>query len=83
MVSENTVRRIKRKYSEALLQAASENEKDTSLPKGKPGRPVILGEDVDCEVQDFIRAQRSNGAVVMRSIVIGIGKDVVMRHNKF
>ena len=48
MVSESTVRGIKRKYSEALLQASSENEEHcivTSLPKGKPGKPLILGQD--------------------------------------
>ena len=55
----------------------------TSLPKGKPGRHLILWEDMDCEVQDFIRARRSNGAVLTRLTVIGIGKGVVMRHNKF
>ena len=87
MISESTARAIKRKYSEALLHAASDNEEEdctvTTLPKGKVGRPLILGEDMDREAQDFIRAQRSNGAVVTRSTVIGIGKGVVMRHNKF
>uniref|UniRef100_A0A1X7TK23 Uncharacterized protein n=1 Tax=Amphimedon queenslandica TaxID=400682 RepID=A0A1X7TK23_AMPQE len=86
-VSESTVRGIKRKYSEALLQSASGNEEDstvTSLPKGKQGRPFVLGEDMDREVQDFIRAQRDIGAVVTRSTVIASGKaGVVMRHNKF
>ena len=28
----------------------------TSLPKRKIGRPLILGEEMDSEVQDFIRA---------------------------
>ena len=55
----------------------------TSLPNGKQGRPFILGEIMDREVQDFIRTQRSIGAIVTRSTVIAIGKGVVMRHNKF
>ncbi len=38
---------------------------------------------MDHEVQDFIRTQRSIGVIVTRSTVIAIGKDVVMRHNKF
>ena len=50
------------------------------MKKGKVGRPLILGEEMDHEAQDFIMAQRSNGAV---STVIGIGKGIVMRHNKF
>uniref|UniRef100_A0A1X7UF92 Uncharacterized protein n=1 Tax=Amphimedon queenslandica TaxID=400682 RepID=A0A1X7UF92_AMPQE len=90
MVSESTVRGIKRKYNEAFLQAASETEEEdsaqctvTSLPKGKPGKPLILGIIMDSEVQDFIRTQRSSGAVVSRSTVIAIGKGVVMKHNKF
>ena len=48
MISESTVRGIKRKYSEALLQAASETAEEdsiqytvTSLPKGKPGKPAL------------------------------------------
>ena len=46
MISESTVRVIKRKYSDALLYAASENEEEctvTTLPKEKVGRPLILG----------------------------------------
>uniref|UniRef100_A0A1X7V4V5 Uncharacterized protein n=1 Tax=Amphimedon queenslandica TaxID=400682 RepID=A0A1X7V4V5_AMPQE len=85
-VSESTVRGIKRKYSEALLQSASGNKEYstvTSLPKGKQGRPFVLGEDMDHEMQDFIRAQRDNGAVMTRSTVIASGEGVVMRHNKF
>uniref|UniRef100_A0A1X7SYX6 Helitron helicase-like domain-containing protein n=1 Tax=Amphimedon queenslandica TaxID=400682 RepID=A0A1X7SYX6_AMPQE len=63
-------------------KSASGNEEDstvTSLPKGKQGRPFVLGEDMDHEVQDFIRAQRDIGAVVTRSTVICSGKGVVMR----
>ena len=71
--NESTVRGIKRKYGEALLEAEP-NQVVTSLPKGKQGRPFILGESMDCEVQDFIRTQRSNGAIVTRSTVIAIGK---------
>uniref|UniRef100_A0A1X7VIK3 HTH CENPB-type domain-containing protein n=1 Tax=Amphimedon queenslandica TaxID=400682 RepID=A0A1X7VIK3_AMPQE len=36
---------------------------------------------MDLEVQDFIWAQRNIGAVVTKSTLIAIGKDVVMRHN--
>uniref|UniRef100_A0A1X7V2Y5 PRMT5 oligomerisation domain-containing protein n=2 Tax=Amphimedon queenslandica TaxID=400682 RepID=A0A1X7V2Y5_AMPQE len=79
---------IKRKCSKALLQAASETEEEdsaqctvTSLQKGKPGKPLILGKNMDSEVQDFIRTQRSSGAVVSRSMVVAIGKGMVMKHN--
>ena len=65
------------------LQKNSVQYTVTSLPKGKPGKRLLLGEDMDSEVQDFIRTQRSVGAVVSRSTVIAIGKGVVMRHNKF
>ena len=78
-INESTVRGIKRKFCEA------EESSDTvvkSLPKKKDGRPCILGE-LDGKVQDFIKAQRDNGAVVTRATVIGIGKGVVMRHNKW
>ena len=55
MISESTVRVIKRKYSEALLHAASVNEEEdctvATLPKGKVGRPLILGEDMDREAR--------------------------------
>ena len=77
-INESTVTGIKRKFCEA---EESSNTVVNSLPKKKDGKPCILGE-LDGKVQDFIKAQRDNGAVVTRATVIGIGKGVVMRHNK-
>lgn len=37
----------------------------------------------DKEVQKFIKAQRDCGAIVTRSTVVGIGRGVVLKHNKF
>jgi hypothetical protein len=80
-INESTVRSIKRRYYEVASDAHCEDV-ITLLPKKKQGRTCILGE-LDGVVQDFIRSQRSIGAVITRSTVIGIGKGVVLSHNKF
>lgn len=48
------------------------------LPYKKYGRPLNVGEEVDCQVQAYIKDLREAGAPVNTAIVIATGKGIVM-----
>ena len=48
----------------------------------KRGRPFLLGEKVDAEVQTIIRAMRDSGAVVNTSIAIAVAMGVVRKRDR-
>ena len=79
-LNEITVRNLKRKYEDALKEKKRtisvqdiENNPEAlqihALPAKKRGRPVALGEDLDQQVQAYICAINSAGAIVNTVIV--------------
>ena len=52
------------------------------LPSKRRGRPCLLGEKIDIEVQTILRAMRDNGAVVNTSIAIATATGVVRKRDK-
>ena len=48
----------------------------------KRGRPFLLGEKIDAEVQTIIRAMRDSGAVVNTSIAIAVAMTVVRKRDR-
>ena len=55
----------------------------TELPCKKRGRPHLLKESVDAEVQASIRSMRDGGAVVNTSITIAVATGVVRKRDRF
>ena len=53
-----------------------------ALPSKKRGKPPLLGEKLDCHLQDKILAMRSRGTPIGTSVVIGIGTGILMKHKK-
>jgi len=53
-----------------------------ALPSKKWGKPPLLGEKLDCHLQDKILAMRSRGTPIGISVVIGIGTRILMKHKK-
>lgn len=49
----------------------------------KRGRPTLLKEDLENKVIEYIRALRLSGGIVNTSIVVNIGKGVVIDRDKF
>ena len=48
----------------------------------KRGKPFLLGDKIDAEVQTILRAMRESGAVVNTSITIATGTGVVRKCDK-
>ena len=48
------------------------------LPYKKYGQPLNVGEEVDCQVQAYIKDLREAGVPVNTAIVIATGKGIVM-----
>ena len=49
----------------------------TKLPSSKRGRPLMLGERLDSEVQSYIKALQNEGGVVTTPVVLAIATAVV------
>ena len=92
-LNESTVRGFKKKYEEALrLRKGSlscdELESDPNahlvnvLPAKKRGRPLLLGEEIDCQVQSYLRALRAGGGVINTAIARAAARGIVMSLNR-
>ena len=53
-----------------------------SLPGKTRGRPPLLGRKCDDILQQLIVSMRSRGSPVGSSVTIGVGRGIMMRHNK-
>ena len=49
----------------------------TSLPTKPQGRPLLLGQELDKAVQDYIEALRCTGGIVNSAIVVAAAKGIV------
>ena len=86
-LKENTVRDWVKAYNKELRSKCTSTEIGgelavTKLPTKKRGRPFLLGEKVDREVQTIIRTMRDHGAVINTSITIATAKGVVRKRDK-
>ena len=52
------------------------------LPSAKRGRPLLLGEGLDKQVQEYIRALRDEGGVVTIPLIMAIGTAIVESSNR-
>ena len=83
-VREASVRDWKRAYENELktkCKSAKIGEAITvrSLPAKKRGRPPILGEKMDQSLRDIIVGMRSRGTPIGTTVVIGIGRGLIMK----
>ena len=67
-------RRLKNNY----LASLKTDQDSKQLLGKKRGRPLMIGVDLDQQVQDYIFYLRKEGAVINTHVVIGIGKGIVM-----
>lgn len=79
MVSESTVRNIRRSYLRERSKTLQQKLK--LLPKGDQGRPVLLGK-YDSMVSDYVKKMRDAGGVINSQIAMGIAKGIVIHHDK-
>lgn len=81
-LSESTVRSISDAYKRELELKRKQAENDDaalkSLPLKKRGRKVILGEDIDCKVQNYLLKVRDGGGVVSARIAIAAARGILL-----
>ena len=84
-INESTAKRLKSEYLEALSKACEEALKDTDKPKEavtaetlkREKRPLILGEEMDAAVQEYIESLRLTGTTVNMTLVMGAAEGIV------
>ena len=79
-VKESSVRTWKKKYTDEVnkRKRAGEEEIDISeLPDKKRGRRLLLGEELDRQVQSYILDLRDNGAVINSTITMAVAQGIV------
>ena len=77
-LKETTARRFKNKYQSALKTEEGKAGELQDLPGKKRGRPLMIGEELNQQVQDYISYLRTRGAIINTHVVIGVGTGVVM-----
>ena len=74
----NTVRDWKDAYCHELKrQRSAADISDVLLPSKKKGRPLLLGDELDKQVQAYITNLRSGHAVVNTAIVLALAEGIV------
>ena len=85
-LKETTVTRIKNVYLSELQKGSfnvspsgesGDSEAVQQLPPKKKGQPLLIGEDLDSQVCDYLPVLRKNGAPVNTAIVIACGDGIV------
>ena len=91
-VPESTARRLTTEYLAVLgtkiRGVDSKSREDqrvcvSDLPKKVSGRPLLLGEDLDATVREFVESLRKVGGVVNTSIVMAAAEGTVAAKNPF
>ena len=77
-VRESTVRSKKTSY---LKEVNRGKENISTLPATR-GRPVLLGIELDSQVQSYIRRLRVNGGVVNSTVCIAIARGIILHKNR-
>ena len=80
-VSKSSVHSIKRANVESVKQkrkAGSDDEEVTTLPLKKRGRPFLLGERVDKQVQLYLKKIRDQGGIITASVVVAAARGILI-----
>ena len=78
----STVRLFKKRYLKEVKKRENPQDKMTTLQKLKRGRKVILGEELDSKVKNYVTALRSAGTPIGSSIVMAVGEGMVRAHDR-
>ena len=81
-VGESTVRWFKKQYVEETKKRENPEAEVRSLHKLKRGRKVMLGEQLDAKVKNYILALRNAGAPIGSSVVMAAGEGIVRAHDR-
>ena len=81
-LKETTVRRLKNMYRSTLKSKKSNDDslqgEVQELPRKKTGRPLLVTEELDTQIQEYIKELRKRGLAINTSIVIASGRGIIM-----
>ena len=88
-LKETTVKRLKNLYQIEVKRVASNHDGSSEdplaavheFPHKKTGRPLLLGKDLDTQVQEYLRSLCKLGMPINTSIVIASARGIVMNKN--
>ena len=85
------MRRLKNLYLDKVPELEEQNPKDSSddempkevqtLPRKKQGRPVLIGDELDKEVQAYIKHMREASSAVNTEVVFAATEGILMSHD--
>ena len=84
-VSKTSVQSIKVAYLECVKKkrsADSDDEEVTNLPTKKRGRPFLLGEHDDQQLQMYLRKIRDHGGIITASVVVAAARGILMANDR-
>ena len=88
-LKENTLSTWESRYYEGIKRlsknrqfAESDEIVVTTLPSLKQGRPLLVGDTLDYQVQSYVHATQRTGGMVTTTMVFAAGEATVKTHNK-
>ena len=57
------------------------SNKVEELPRKKTGRPLLIGEELDAQVQQYVKESRKCGLPINTAVVVAAGLGVVTAHD--
>ena len=87
VLKESTVRDWRDLYRKELSEKAKKANPGaevqvTELPSKKRGKTPLLGEKLDGQLQQLILSMRARGVPIGTSVVIGMGRGILLKHNR-
>ena len=81
-LKETSVRQFKDKYKKSIHSSTYESPLAVKelVPK-KRGRPLLIGEELDDQVKEYVRELRREGVVINSDVVIAVGTGIVMNND--
>ena len=80
-LKETTVRRLKNLYQSTLKSKSNDDglqKQVQELARKKTGRPLLVTEELDTQLQEYIKDLRKRGLAINTSIVIANGRGIIM-----
>ncbi len=84
-VNESSVRTWVGKYKDQqkkLLKAGETDLRVKAIPSAKRGRPLLLGNDLDAQAKEYIRALRDKHSVVTVPVTMAVGTAIIESRNR-
>ncbi len=79
---ESTVRGWTKTFRKELHAKPSSEISESDMANNPRGRPLLLGDALDKQVQEMIRSIREAGGVINQTIVLSIARGIVSSHDR-